>query len=208
MIACLFAWITDHATVLSTVLTAIATCVLAWFTVTLVYVASGQLRELKRSVDANVSVDLPAVFLRNAVFVERGAGNLAARLQFPGAVVTFVNYGRTSAFLTQYSIVFAKGNLPKTPVYKNVINMPFGEAIESKCTYPVRHDDGHGLGDADIDEILNSRSNLWLYGFIAYHDFLDTAHKVGFCLRLDCFSVQQRAEFAFGHGPVEYTYRT
>jgi hypothetical protein len=174
--------------------------------VPLVCVGFRQLKALQRSVNIAVDVESPKVFFQSAILAKRGVSNLAARLQYPGAEITFVNYGRTPAFLTQSCIQFTKGNLPNKPNYNTITNMMFGETIESKGKYTFTHNHGHDLGRGHIDEIINGRMILWLYGFIAYRDFLNRHHKVGFCLRLECFEPQQRAEFALGHGPAKYTY--
>lgn len=168
-------WIAGHATVLSAVVSAIAATVIGWFTIILTRVGNRQLGELKRSVEAAVTIELP-IFVIEEVFISKTDNPY---------VIRFGNHGRTPAIIKANCLVLKLAkNLPAEPHYptsdiEEIVQdriVGRGTNYEISCK-PI-------INEAEWEKIANAETVLWAYGFIDYLDFLKREHREGFCI---CF---------------------
>jgi len=70
-----------------------------------------------------------------------------------------------------------------------------------------------GRKPGHVEQIINGERTVWLYGFIAFLDFLNVERKSGFCARLQISSptfmlgdMELRSGIFVQDGPPEYTY--
>jgi hypothetical protein len=159
---------------------------------------------------AAVAVELPIIFVTDIKWCRGGLGTLEARLQFPLVNISFENFGRTPAFIAQTSITICEAYiLPETPTYGAVISYPPPGTLLERGRHRTIQIGHRELSAAEIENIVNSNTAIWVFGCIVYCDFLKRLHEMGFCARMFC-SKQADAtttiDFRFGYGPPEYTY--
>jgi hypothetical protein len=196
---------------------------LAWFTGALVAVAGIQgyflLRADKtariaadaatQAARAAIGVELPKVFIENLEFQESSSGTLFENLQFVRVAISVKNYGRTPAFLRQQSAeMLIAGWPPEKPEYPNAHDLESGRIIEGGKTYdlPVARLRNEVPDDETINAIIEGKTNVWVYGYLFYRDFLNEPHRLGFCAQL----VIHSSRGSGGHhliecGPPKYT---
>jgi hypothetical protein len=168
-----------------------------------------QSRELQASIDiasraaaaaelnarTAVAARLPRVMLSKAELLQpvpatgpgngktAGNGVPPARSQIE---MTFANVGETPAFVTGHCIEYVvAGRLPPDPTYRTTVPDAAGTMIEPNTAGNFR------IADASIkltqeqirDLQKNKKNKLWIYGFLAFTDFMDQPHERRFCLR-------------------------
>jgi len=134
---------------------------------------------------AAISVELPRLLVSAIVLHRPGVADLAASLQFARVEVSIKNYGRTPAFIRQESIEIAdEPFLPETPIYPSIADKEPGCVIESGDSYQMKAIYREGISHQNISKLLEGGIFLWVYGYIAYFDFLGERHQTGFCARL------------------------
>lgn len=101
----LWAWISDHATVLSAVVSAISTVIVAAFTVGLFRATNRQSHLLGRSIDLArdefLATHRPKVIIREVYWVPNQPGNIA---------ITLVNTGSRDARISEFRTEFDRTN--------------------------------------------------------------------------------------------------
>jgi len=133
---------------------------------------------------ASVGVELPRLEL-NAVDLVHADESIRQALKAPAVSLRFANHGRTTAFLTARCVELRLANeLPAEPEYRAVEQLETAEAVASGETAKVGADQRLGeLGEAEVEALRLGRRTLWVYGFVAFRDFLGIEHRKGFCLR-------------------------
>jgi hypothetical protein len=190
-----------------------------------------QSHDLRQSIDvardaadaARKAADAAAMQAKVLVGVERPRLELSAvqlawsdqsvrqALKTPAIDIGFTNHGRTAAFVTGKCIeVRMTPTLPADPTYGAVETLQLAEVVDAGKT--VAASAQHRLGDLSEDQIrlvLGGRNILWVYGFIAFRDFLGLEHKLGYCLRWAPPEREASIGGAFiADGPAGYTYQT
>lgn len=132
-------------------------------------------RAAERSAEASVGVEIPRLAVESIEFINFGAANLPAKLQFPQVAVTIRNYGRTPAFLQRESVCFEIGmTMPSKIEYDYAIDLPAGRAMnKDECYRLTRTGQRPSLTEESVAGIMEGASALWVYGYIAYRDFLN-----------------------------------
>jgi hypothetical protein len=142
----------------------------------------------KKSADAAIAVDLPMVAVVG-VELDPSSSNSAQRGDFPPAVksrivVSFENFGRTPAALkkTCQNLRVCK-TLPARPLYDGIEPFPTGTVLkkERREQYATKFD--FQLSSEEVIAVHNEETNLWIYGFIEYQDFLGSDHTIGYCTK-------------------------
>lgn len=172
---------------------------------------------------ARIAADAAALQAKVLVGVERPRLELSSvqlawsdqsvrqALKTPTIDVGFTNHGRTAAFVTSKCIeVRMAPSLPDDPAYGAVETLQIVEVVDSGKT--VSASAQRRLGDLTEDQIrlvLGGRNSLWVYGFVAFRDFLGLEHKLGYCLRWAPPEREASIGGAFiAEGPARYIYQT
>jgi hypothetical protein len=211
----------DDLTALATLVIAIFTAILGVFTVRLAYSTKVAANAAKRSADAAVSVELPILILSYANFVAEQRTNWAPNIPLPNkfrAVLQFTNYGRSPAQITsgcfEWTITATAAELPLPPPYQRIFpysaNAVFLQNNRIPLDLPAKTME-IDLNDEQVVEINSARRFLWLYGFLAFKDFLGETHEARFCTKWAPFKEGENGPFGFvwdSETPDEYTKRT
>ena len=166
-----------------------------------------QLAVTKQIAQAAIGVELPRLLVSAIVLHRPGVADLAASLQFARVEVSIKNYGRTPAFIRQESIEIAdEPFLPETPIYPSAVDKEPDCVIESGDSYQMKVIYREGISHQNISKLLEGRIFLWVYGYIAYWDFLSERHQTGFCARLHIHQGPLKGEPPrwFQDGPDKY----
>lgn len=230
-IGCAWAWITDHATVLSAVVSALAAVAIAGFTIKLTRATTRQARltrngiaATKRIADAALAAELPIVLVQEielSEWVGFGKPFTVIGGGFPPerSKVRFIfhNYGRSVARLTsfclEHKVVY---DLREPPIYKSIASLPTGLVIQRDQSLAIVPDDSQlvRISESDMGRIAEKSpdlARLWVYGYIEFRDFRGESHRTGFCYLWHSnqvgLEIEQRLGFHEG-GPEEYIYNT
>jgi hypothetical protein len=135
---------------------------------------------------ASIGVELPKLMLFHLDFKLSDATRFLDKMQYPIIEISVKNFGRTPAFITfQATEIAWRGLAPKPDYGRTGHNPPPETIVEQRDTY--------GLGDlraadlcteVEVREILANRRFLWVFGCVAYRDFLGDRHALRFCRRL------------------------
>jgi hypothetical protein len=96
--------------------------------------------------------------------------------------VEFMNYGRTPAFLTGgCGRTHVGKTLPTEPQHAPAFHFASTEVIEAgrKWTFPINAFGGR-MTKENAADVLNDRTNLWIYGYIEFTDFQHRHHREPF----------------------------
>lgn len=219
---CLWFWITDHATVISAVISAIATGFIAWFTIKLTGATQANIDATTRIGNAALAAELPILLVSDIELSEwtghGKVGKVAAGGPPPktGKIrVTFQNYGRSVARLTSFCLEHRVAReLPPVPVYGDAAPLPNHLTIEQGKALPLVPLDSQNIHicESDMDRITERSpdlAHLWVYGYLGFRDFRGKAHRTGFCYRWHANKVGLEIEQRTGlheDGPPDYIY--
>jgi hypothetical protein len=172
------------------------------------------------SAKAAIGVELPRFVLRKIVMPTLDAIPRQA-LQSASLYITFANHGRTAAVILAECFEWRVAkSLPDEPSYNTANTNPvdLGTVVEGAGTeYEMRwaRDGLCSIGrPIEVEEengVISGDEILWIYGFIAYRDFLQKRHMQGFCAYLEILRSLEdpdtllRLRFVEG-GPPAYTY--
>ena len=133
---------------------------------------------------ASVGVELPRLEL-SAVDLVHADESIRQALKSPAVSLRFANHGRTTAFLTARCVELRLADsLPAEPEYRAIETLETAEAVASGDNVKAGADQRLGeVGEAEVEALRLGRRTLWVYGFIAFRDFLGIEHRKGFCLR-------------------------
>ncbi|MGF6998850.1 hypothetical protein [Paraburkholderia sp. GAS32] len=102
-------------------------------------------------------------------------------------VVTLTNHGHTAAEVTRaalrWKLAAQLDPKPRYPV--GAIDDPgaLGNVVKQGESYSLA--ESLSLSDDDLERIRRGETNLWMYGYVAYRDFLDRHWRKGFVGVLD-----------------------
>jgi hypothetical protein len=179
----MWAWITDHATVLSAVISATAAVAIAWFTVKLKHVSTKQARLARRAIklagDEYLATHRPLLRVRYFKRVDAPTDQMI-QVHF-----TIVNVGDTRAKMLGCNAgieFFRKDSLP-TPVLFHLREAlavrPFGRGATDEATVLLPKD------RALLADHLVEQKEMHVYGFIVYADKGGNTRTTAFCRRWD-----------------------
>jgi len=137
----------------------------------------------KISADIAARVAVPTLVIAKFGVGETGAANLAAFLQYPQINIVIKNCGQTPAFLNWWTIMFATGELPDTPVYNGrsgcgivldkIIVEPNASYTLPELHFPHRQQ----LDIQDVQAVINHQKEFNVYGYICYGDLFGNPLK-------------------------------
>ena len=214
-------------------ITALATVFVAAFTGTLWWASAGQYDLLKQqiavakesadaanlSAKAAVAVELPIIVLCMIQLLKQTNPSVQV-VGYPDAVSTlrfnFKNFGRTAGeLITMCAEWSVAERLPDAPNYKS--NYPFipGAMIEpQKMLPPGPQNFTIRLQPEEVTAISEETKFLWVYGYLAFRDFLGNEHRQGWCAKWQGYRQTldgSLAPLGFVYDPKtppEYTKRT
>lgn len=167
---CIWGWIVDHATILSTVVSAAAAVAVAIFTAVLVCIG--------RSADRNFrTVERAYVKLSHKGLGVEWFGS------DPGKFIVRVrikNFGRTPATTKQIAIdrlIFSKAtDVPKVPPY--TITLPTGAFLVTEDEF--NHTIVLRVTPGEYADIISGTRHMLVFGYIDYADQFGVAHRAGY----------------------------
>ena len=204
---------------------AIFTAIVAAFTGLLWWVIRNHYRILKGSLkaaqqtaaaarqtaDATRGPEFPGVFMTNMELKSDRIDTSPDRaLKVGRYAVRFTNIGRTPAYVSHISLNFeVRDKLPFDPVYHRTTDMdhvhfiqPNIETDETELHFMIEPDDV-------VQDILEKKTRLWVYGYIAFNDFLGDEYRSGFCGYLEGYRENRAFSSRFVQdGPKQYIYHT
>jgi hypothetical protein len=205
---------------------------LAWFTGALVAVSGIQgyflLRADKtariaanaaqKSATAAVNVDLPILVLRQIDLRTPTGAVLNVREQLLSDCepkFSFINVGRSVAQITagclEWCIASGAKHLPKPPKYENILPYAPGSVVVTQAVIPLDVPCKITLTADQLSALNASQQFLFVYGYIAFNDFLGKPHEVRFCTKWAIFREGEKGPFGFvwDHEiPKDYTKTT
>lgn len=155
-------------------ITAVSTLVIAFFTGLLVRVSMRQANIAKSAID----IELPNFIIEDAKLIRDNGTHIRIGIKAG-------NHGRTAAFIDAFcmEIKFAKrDDMPKKPIYPKVPYTPDRERIINQGhSFDFEND---ALIEPEIRAVWNTTGAgaLWVWGYIDYIDFMDKAHRRGYCI--------------------------
>jgi hypothetical protein len=157
---------------------------------------------------ASVGVELPRLELSDIRLLHADE-SIRQALKSPATALAFTNHGRTTAFLTTRCIELRLADaLPEEPEYRAIEPLEIAEAVVSGGSVAAGAAQRLGeLGEAEVEALRLGRRTLWVYGFVAFRDFLGIEHRKGFCLRWLPPPAQAHIGGSFQpDGPAAYVY--
>jgi hypothetical protein len=157
---------------------------------------------------AAVGIELPIIFTSDFVIspvanTPKGRGDLPKN---PIISINFHNAGRSPAEIIEYSIA------PR--ITKRLPNVP--ESVKAWLVAPgtliqpskfLRFQCIFDWTDEEVLKLWNGNLNLWVFGHVAFKDFLGRRHDVGYCA-MAVFTPEQNVRFVYSsETPVAYIYR-
>ncbi len=165
----------------------------------------------KQTADATRGPEFPSVFLTTMKLKSDRKDALPERaLKVGRYAVRFTNIGRTPAYVSRISLNFeVRDKLPFDPVYHRTTDMdhvhfiqPSIETDETELQFTIEPDDV-------IQDILEKKTRLWVYGYIAFRDFVGDEYRSGFCGYLEGYRENRTFSSRFVQdGPKQYIYHT
>jgi hypothetical protein len=213
---CMFWWISDHATVISTVISACATAAIAWFTICLVQATRGQLTKLGESIqlardEFNAThrprIRVKHVWLKSEIWEGK---------QITVDLV-FVNSGDATAIVTQCAIatllISSEDDLPNGHDTW-IFDRSQRQMVPGFTTHIKDISLGRTLSDQDNADLRKGSRCLYCLGSIDYFDINDRPKimKTAFCRRLKILpqagvGVVRRASRFMVHKDPDYEYQ-
>jgi len=157
---------------------------------------------------ASVGVELPRLELSDIRLIHSDE-SIRQALKSPAAALAFTNHGRTTAFLTTRCIELRLADaLPEEPEYRAIEPLEIAEAVVSGGSVEAGAEQRLGeLGEDEVEALRLGRRTLWVYGFVAFRDFLGIEHRKGFSLRWQPPHAQASIGGSFRpDGPDAYVY--
>jgi hypothetical protein len=157
---------------------------------------------------ASVGVELPRLELSDVRLLHADE-SIRQALKSPAATLAFTNHGRTTAFLTTRCIELRLADaLPEEPEYRAIEPLEIAEAVVSGGSVEAGAEQHLGeLGEDEVEALRLGRRTLWVYGFVAFRDFLGIEHRKGFSLRWRPPHAQSAIGGSFQpDGPEAYVY--
>jgi hypothetical protein len=157
---------------------------------------------------ASVGVELPRLELA-AIDLVHADESIRQALKAPAVSLRFVNHGRTTAFLTERCVELRLADaLPTEPEYRTIDDLEIAEAVAGGASIEAGADQRLGeLSETDVEALRLGRRTLWVYGFVAFRDFLGIEHRKGFSLRWRPPPAQAAIGGSFQpDGPATYVY--
>lgn len=165
----------------------------------------------KQTADVTRGPEFPSVFLTTMELKsDRKDTSPERALKVGRYAVRFTNIGRTPAYVSRTSLNFeVRDKLPFDPVYHRTTDMdhvhfiqPSIETEETELHFTIEPDDV-------IQDILEKKTRLWVYGYIAFNDFLGDEYRSGFCGYLEGYRENRAFSSRFVQdGPKQYIYHT
>jgi len=181
-------------TTAATVVIALFTAVLGIFTVRLAIstrAAADAARiaadAAKRSADVAVAIELPTLLVVSVELEYRSWSSAMGSdkvYKAPSRIkIALKNFGRTPAIMTSYCAHWKVADaLPDSPVYSGIVRCPSGTVVAPDEIESLEPDTWNlELAPADAEAINAGDTNLWVYGFISFRDFLGQQHTTGYC---------------------------
>lgn len=125
------------------------------------------------------------------------------------ALVCIKSAGRSNAYLLRYSIRWKVAlELPEEPFYGHMAVT--NQVIEpNEMTWLVYDRDPIVLSDAERAAINSNQTHLWIYGFLAYGDFMEDMHTIGFSYRWEIVpATGDQPRGLIPDGPPRYRYQS
>lgn len=165
----------------------------------------------KQTADVTRGPEFPSVFMTTMELKSDRKDTLPERaLKVGRYAVRLTNIGRTPAYVNRISLNFeVRDKLPFEPVYHRTTDMdhvhfiqPSIETDETELHFTIEPDDV-------IQDILEKKTRLWIYGYIAFKDFLGDEYRSGFCGYLEGYGEDRAFRSRFVQdGPKQYIYHT
>lgn len=176
-------WVSDHTTVLATVVTACATAAIAWFTIRLAQATTIQAALTRAAVDLGnkefIATHRPRLRFRRAFNVRLVHGQRAQ------ASLEIANVGDTDATIIAVGIdIFFRIHDPARPDHFSAVPQPWKGMALVKAGQEMRAEinGGAALTGADLAEILDPEveGDLCLLGVVNYRDNNGTLRSTAF----------------------------
>jgi hypothetical protein len=172
----------------------------------------------KKSADAVVNAELPILILHFVNLAAPGIASITPKTPLPEKfkpIIGFENYGRGPAQIVsgclEWTIAKDPRELPLPPKYQNIAPYTSNAVILQNRRIPVDAPCEIELTSDQISSLNAHEQFLWIYGYIAYRDFLDTPHEVRFCIKWVPYREGHSGPVGFvweSETPAEYTKRT
>jgi hypothetical protein len=172
----------------------------------------------KKSADAVVSAELPILILHFANLTAPGISIIAAHTPLPAEfrpTISFENYGRGPAQIVagclEWCVASSPSELPLPPRYQNIFPYTANAVVIEKGRISLDVPCQINLNSNQLLALNTSRQFLWVFGYIAYKDFLDGPHEARFCIKWAPYREGYNGPFGFvweSETPPEYTKRS
>jgi hypothetical protein len=144
----------------------------------------------KKSADAVVSAELPILILHFVNLAAPGIASIAPNTPLPEKfkpIISFENYGRGPAQIVsgclEWTLAKDPSELPLPPKYQNIVPYTANAVVLQNRRIPIDAPCEIELTSDQIVSLNTHEQFLWVYGYIAYRDFLDRAHEARFCIK-------------------------
>jgi hypothetical protein len=172
----------------------------------------------KKSADAVVSAELPILILHFVNLTAPGIASISPKVPLPEKfkpIISFENYGRGPAQIVsgclEWTIAKDASELPLPPKYQNIVPYTANAVILQSRRIPVDAPCEIELTSDQVASLNICEQFLWVYGYIAYRDFLDGPHEARFCIKWAPYREGYSGPIGFvweSETPAEYTKRT
>ena len=141
-----------------------------------------------------IGVELPIITLDH-MRLSRTAGVSGILVGYPGELseprIGFRNHGRTAAELTAWCVEWAvEKRLPEIPTYKTIVPYMPGTFLPEYAGQPYSFPLSSYVIRLKADEISaieDESEYLWVFGYLAYRDFLGNPHEMRFCAKWEAY---------------------
>jgi hypothetical protein len=140
----------------------------------------------KRAADAAIGVELPKLTLFHLDFADLGGRGWITNLMCPTIEVKVKNYGRTPAFIMSEGVEIVVGFPSERPDYSRTAHdLPPETVVESGQPFSLAAVmPSASLSTDQVNAIVEGRPIFWVFGYVAYRDFLNEPHIARFCRQL------------------------
>jgi hypothetical protein len=120
--------------------------------------------------NSSVAVELPIFIVESVNFEPRASQ----------ATVSIGNHGRTPAIVMAESLILMETQiLHDPPLYPTIIRPYRPRIVDPKHVYELKLISG--ITEEGWQGILKRETNLWIFGYVEYIDFLNIKRRDGFC---------------------------
>jgi hypothetical protein len=142
----------------------------------------------KRSADVAVAVELPIILFTTIKLVKIESDEPVSSGVPPSTTflnMSYKNSGRTAATLIDQCVEHVViDRLPDVPIYEHIFPFAPGTLIEPGRATPASIQNYFiKLTEDNIANMEDGSKSLWVYGYIAFRDFLGDRHEAKFCAR-------------------------